>query len=563
MYRRELGLDVDHSSMAVLVQEMVAGERSGVAFCIHPTEPELAAVEAVYGLNQGLVDGSIEPDRWQLDRRDGRVVEHFAVSERRALKARAKGGGLELVTPERAAMPPLDEDEVARVWSLASRAEEFFGTPQDVEWTLAGDRLVMLQARPVTAAAGTGDGDQRIWYLSLRRSFENLKELRRVVEDERLPAMDGAAKQLAAVNVEEMTDAALASEIEKRKQIHFQWVDVYWREFIPLAHGIRLFGQVYNDAVRPKDPYEFMEMLPSTPLLSLQRNLRLEELASIIRCDPELSESLDSSDVEQIDVAFEEKLADFLREFGASAYGTSQVFADRRRLIGLLLELAARPPGDHQPDAKRRTALAARFIDLVTPERRDWAEELLELGRACYRLRDDDNLHLGALAAQVLVATDEGRKRLAIRQGAAELAVGTEDVVQSLRDPNRVMEPTIADESPPAEPGIVVRPRQLVGQPAAAGVAIGRARVVQSPDGLFDVQAGEVLVCDAIDPNMTFVIPLVSAIVERRGGMLIHGAIIAREYGLPCVTGITGATTVIATGDSLTVDGYLGIVTVG
>jgi pyruvate,water dikinase len=70
----------------------------------------------------------------------------------------------------------------------------------------------------------------------------------------------------------------------------------------------------------------------------------------------------------------------------------------------------------------------------------------------------------------------------------------------------------------------------------------------------------EVLVCDAIDPTMTFVVPLASAIVERRGGMLIHGAIIAREYGLPCVTGITSATEIIKTGDRLTVDGYLGIV---
>jgi phosphoenolpyruvate synthase/pyruvate phosphate dikinase len=52
-------------------------------------------------------------------------------------------------------------------------------------------------------------------------------------------------------------------------------------------------------------------------------------------------------------------------------------------------------------------------------------------------------------------------------------------------------------------------------------------------------------------------------VVERRGGMLIHGAIIAREYGLPCVTGIPDATALIHTGDEITVDGYLGIVTVG
>jgi pyruvate,water dikinase len=45
--------------------------------------------------------------------------------------------------------------------------------------------------------------------------------------------------------------------------------------------------------------------------------------------------------------------------------------------------------------------------------------------------------------------------------------------------------------------------------------------------------------------------------------MLIHGAIIAREYGLPCVTGVPGATELIRTGDRVTVDGYLGIVVVG
>jgi pyruvate,water dikinase len=59
---------------------------------------------------------------------------------------------------------------------------------------------------------------------------------------------------------------------------------------------------------------------------------------------------------------------------------------------------------------------------------------------------------------------------------------------------------------------------------------------------------------------MTFVVPLVSGIVERRGGMLIHGAIIAREYGIPCVTGVPDVTSLVQTGDLLTVDGHLGII---
>jgi pyruvate,water dikinase len=101
-----------------------------------------------------------------------------------------------------------------------------------------------------------------------------------------------------------------------------------------------------------------------------------------------------------------------------------------------------------------------------------------------------------------------------------------------------------------------------VGQPAGPGLSRGNARVIRHHLDLQDFKNAEILVCDSVDPNMTFVIPLAAGVVERRGGMLIHGAIIAREYGLPCVTGIPDATSLIRTGDEITVDGYLGIVTI-
>ena len=71
------------------------------------------------------------------------------------------------------------------------------------------------------------------------------------------------------------------------------------------------------------------------------------------------------------------------------------------------------------------------------------------------------------------------------------------------------------------------------------------------------------LVCDAVDPNITFVMPLAAATVEGRGSMLIQVTIVAREYGLPCITGIPEVTTLIKTGDEMTADGYLGIFTLG
>lgn len=61
---------------------------------------------------------------------------------------------------------------------------------------------------------------------------------------------------------------------------------------------------------------------------------------------------------------------------------------------------------------------------------------------------------------------------------------------------------------------------------------------------------------------MTFVVPMASGIVERCGGMLIHEAIIAREYGLPCITGVENASDLIKNRQDIVVDGYLEIVTI-
>jgi pyruvate,water dikinase len=88
-------------------------------------------------------------------------------------------------------------------------------------------------------------------------------------------------------------------------------------------------------------------------------------------------------------------------------------------------------------------------------------------------------------------------------------------------------------------------------------------RRVSGRDDLGKFRKGEILVCDAIQPTMTHLVPLAGGIVERRGGMLIHGAIIARELGIPCVNGVRDAAEILKNGDLVTVDGHLGIVTVG
>jgi len=93
LYRQELGLDVEKSTMAVVVQEMVFGERSGVVFGMSPVHEKQSAVEAVYGLNQGLVDGTVEPDRWILDRKSGHILSHRPARREKILAPGPKVSG--------------------------------------------------------------------------------------------------------------------------------------------------------------------------------------------------------------------------------------------------------------------------------------------------------------------------------------------------------------------------------------------------------------------------------------------------------------------------------------
>jgi pyruvate,water dikinase len=100
----------------------------------------------------------------------------------------------------------------------------------------------------------------------------------------------------------------------------------------------------------------------------------------------------------------------------------------------------------------------------------------------------------------------------------------------------------------------------LIGTGASAGCIQGQARVVHSPHQLGEVRQGDILIAPNTDPGWTPVFPLLSGLVLETGGMLSHGAIVAREYGIPAVTGINGACQIIATGEPLEVDGIQGIV---
>ncbi len=545
LYQRELGLDPRSSAMAVVVQEMIQGSRSGVIFSMSPLDPKRAVIEAAYGLNQGLVDGEVEPSRWILERNTGEIVSFQPPIE--------TGAGSDGVSLRNAGLP-LNGTETLEVFRLGRRTEMLFGSPQDVEWTYRDSVLIALQSRPVTT--GQGAGDDRAWYITLRRSYANLLTLRDEMENELLPKMELEAAALGAVNLKSLSDDGLCAEAERRKGILDYWEKEYVDKCIPFAHGVRLFAEVYNDHVRPADPFEFVDLLHDPDMLSVKRNASLRELAQGIREDPDSLRCLREDHVESCGENVQKLLARWREAFGVFSWDSANLLEQSRQLADLLEAYISMGPQSTFESAQAKVELAGKFVETFPESEREYAAKLLDLARSSYRLRDDDNIYIGKIRRRFLEAEEERECR--------SLTVCPIGPLPQKPVSTSGSQPFTSEEQTGSPSSLFrVQARQIVGQPAGPGVATGKARVIRTSEDLFTFQPQEILICDAIDPNMTFVAPLAAGIVERRGGMLIHGAIIAREYGIPCVTGIPRATEVIHTGERVTVDGFLGLVIIG
>src|SRR5215212_4977991 len=128
-YRREKG-SLDDVAMAVVVQQMVDSDKSGVLFTVDPVHgrKDRMVVEAACGLGEAVVSGEVTPDHYTLSR-DG-VVKRSRV-----------------VGPERV----LSDQECAALATMGRRLGELHGAPQDIEWAFDADgRLCLLQSRPIT-----------------------------------------------------------------------------------------------------------------------------------------------------------------------------------------------------------------------------------------------------------------------------------------------------------------------------------------------------------------------------------------------------------------------------
>ncbi len=126
-YRHRKGSLLD-LGMAVVVQKMLDPVKSGVIFTVDPVSRrrDRMIIEAVFGLGEQVVSGSVTPDHYVVDR-GGSVKREHIVDKR-----------------------VLEDEEIRQLVALGANMAARFGTPQDIEWAIESEKIYLLQSRPIT-----------------------------------------------------------------------------------------------------------------------------------------------------------------------------------------------------------------------------------------------------------------------------------------------------------------------------------------------------------------------------------------------------------------------------
>ncbi|HEX2742026.1 MAG TPA: PEP/pyruvate-binding domain-containing protein [Rubrobacter sp.] len=241
-------------------------------------------------------------------------------------------------------------------------------------------------------------------------------------------------------------------------------------------------------------------------------------------------------------------------QFGRAAREAEEMVAELTRrarrkgrlrgaLVGFLLDRARELSGLREMPKFCIVLLMARARGLL------WkvGDELAEAGRL---ERAGDIFFLSVPEAWAVLSGEDLRPLVRGRRAVYEQEVGRKHVPRLLLSDGT--EPTA--ETNGAAEGV------LLGTPASGGVVTQKARVILDPSGA-RLEPGEILVAPSTDPGWTPLFLTAGGLVMEMGGPMSHGAIVAREYGIPAVVGVPDATERINTGQRITVDGAAGEIT--
>lgn len=153
-YRRKMGVS-GQPRIAVVLQRMIDSDVAGVLFTRNPINgANERVIESAWGLGEAVVAGLVTPDRFRITP-SGEIAERTAGKKDFMIRFAPDGGTVEKpVQPDDIARLSLTDAQLLELHALATRCEEFYGGPQDLEFAFANGTLFLLQSRPITTHAG-------------------------------------------------------------------------------------------------------------------------------------------------------------------------------------------------------------------------------------------------------------------------------------------------------------------------------------------------------------------------------------------------------------------------
>jgi phosphohistidine swiveling domain-containing protein len=360
-------------------------------------------------------------------------------------------------------------------------------------------------------------------------------------------------------------------------------------------------GRLLGKHVSPDELLTLTRGLPHNPttemdlaLWSLSKEIRNDPASAALMADRTQAEIVEAFRAGDAPPVLQAGLASFLDRYGFRSVGeidlgVARWSEDPTHLIGAIsnyLQLrddALAPDAQFERGAREAEAMLATLLSRVRGPRRVLLRFFLGRARALMGSRELPKYTLirriftplrdlirpvgEELAAGGRLEKPDDIYFLTLAEARAAVAgsdlretVATHRELFTRESARRRIPRVLLSDGTDAEVALVeVVEGALRGSPASPGAVTGKARVIHSPRGAH-LEPGEILVAPSTDPGWTPLFLTAGGLVMEMGGMMSHGAVVAREYGIPAVVGVANATERIATGDTITVDGSSGVV---
>jgi rifampicin phosphotransferase len=494
-----------------------------------------------------------------------------------------------------------------------SSVRTFQGRPY-INITLFHSLVVQLRGNPAMLAEQMG-GETLArppetrplgWFALARAGVVMMAEMRKAARHG--PAWFAEMKAMAAEQRADRLRSLSGEEIALRLDALAKWLDERELTFA-IAGGVAQCLQALSSLLPRWLGEDWRALLNGalqgqSAVISAQQIVRLAEIADMVRRDPSVTSLFTAEEWYPAEVRRKLEGTDVLRAFnrflddyGHRGVGESDPmsprFADRPELLLSVLRTQTLAPTNATPVdiLQRQTKVRERALAEIRARfgwrLHRWVVFSWWYRRLCrfFALREANRHHLMYYSAttrslllrlgewlveQGRLSTQEDVFYLTIDARADLLAGGSSDwqrMIQARRaerDRNATISvpDTIQDWREVIRgteaAAVVVSEGIFQGIPISAGKVVGPVRFVRSMEDWSRVCRGDILVVSVIDPGMAPLFGVVAGLVAEMGGTLSHGAIIAREYGLPAVANVPGITVQLNEGDQISLDAERG-----